>query len=71
VFERFRRLSHAGTSAVPGTGLGLYIALRFARDLGGDVTVTRAAEGPWTGARFVLRIPSELVEGHPAVLSHS
>jgi signal transduction histidine kinase len=71
VFERFRRLSHAGTSAVPGTGLGLYIALRFARDLGGDVTVTRAAEGPWTGARFVLRIPLEFVEDRPAVLAHS
>lgn len=57
IFERFHRLSEPGRAAAPGTGLGLYIARRFARDLGGELSVHRAAEGPWTGAHFVLRIP--------------
>lgn len=57
IFDRFRRLGGPGTTKVPGTGLGLYIARRFARDLGGDVWVERASEGEWTGARFVLRAP--------------
>jgi signal transduction histidine kinase len=56
VFERFRRLSDPGISEVPGTGLGLYIARRFARDLGGDVTVTRSTEAGFAGACFVLHL---------------
>ena len=52
VFERFRRLSDPGISEVPGTGLGLYIARRFARDLGGDVTVGRSNEPGFPGALF-------------------
>jgi signal transduction histidine kinase len=57
IFDRFRRLDDAGTSPVPGTGLGLYVARRFARDMGGEVSVDGAHEGPWTGARFVLHLP--------------
>ena len=60
VFDRFQRLSDPRLPSVPGTGLGLYIARRLARDLGGDLTVDaepRSAPGPWTGARFVLRLP--------------
>jgi K+-sensing histidine kinase KdpD len=54
IFERFRRLSDPGISEVPGTGLGLYIARRFARDLGGDVTVGRSTEPGFPGALFSL-----------------
>jgi signal transduction histidine kinase len=57
IFERFRRLTGAGTSRVPGTGLGLYIARRFARDLGGDVEVATGGNDGWEGSRFTLRIP--------------
>jgi signal transduction histidine kinase len=57
VFERFQRLSDPGYATVPGTGLGLYISRRFARDLGGDLVVGESLGAPWTGARFVLTLP--------------
>jgi signal transduction histidine kinase len=67
VFERFRRLSDPGLSEVPGTGLGLYIARRFARDMGGDVTVTRSTEAGFAGACFVLHLVD--LEDGAAVIS--
>lgn len=60
IFERFQRLGEPGTSRVSGTGLGLYIARRFARDLGGDITVGRSTQEPWLGARFTVRLPDVL-----------
>lgn len=56
-FQRFRRLGDPGISGVPGTGLGLYIAKRFAADLEGELTVGRSSEPGFTGARFVARLP--------------
>ncbi len=56
VFDRFRRLGEPGTSGVPGTGLGLYIVRRFARDLGGDVTIARSTEPGYGGALFALHL---------------
>lgn len=56
-FARFRRLEDSDWT-VPGTGLGLYIARRFARDIGGDVEVRRGTEPPWTGAHFSVTLPS-------------
>jgi len=38
-----------------GTGLGLWLSRRLARDLGGDLTVERSDAG---GARFVLVLPA-------------
>jgi signal transduction histidine kinase len=50
IFEKFERLP----GEEPGSGLGLYIARRLARAMGGDVNVDSA---PGQGARFVLTLP--------------
>ncbi|WNO52594.1 sensor histidine kinase [Stakelama saccharophila] len=52
IFERFERLQpqHSG-----GSGLGLYLARRLARAMGGELSVDSA---PGQGARFILRLPS-------------
>ncbi len=52
VFEKFGRVS--GTSAKPGTGLGLYIARAIAEAHGGQLEVTSA---PGLGATFTLTLP--------------
>ncbi|HEV2748633.1 MAG TPA: ATP-binding protein, partial [Allosphingosinicella sp.] len=51
IFEKFERVD---PSEPGGTGLGLYIARRLARAMGGDVTVDSA---PGQGARFTLTLP--------------
>src|SRR5204863_2307171 len=52
VFEKFGRVS--GTSAKPGTGLGLYIARAIAEAHGGQLELTSA---PGLGATFTLTLP--------------
>jgi len=52
IFEKFERLQPADGA---GTGLGLYIARRLARAMGGDLTVESA---PGQGARFTLSLPA-------------
>ncbi len=61
LFEPFER---AGTSGVVhGSGLGLYIARRLSRAMGGDLTAQSDGEGK--GARFTLELPIESQErGH-------
>ncbi|MGH6615295.1 sensor histidine kinase [Sphingomonas sp.] len=51
IFEKFERVDphEAG-----GSGLGLYIARRLARAMGGDITVDSA---PGQGARFIFTLP--------------
>jgi signal transduction histidine kinase len=51
VFEKFERL---GSTVAGGSGLGLYIARRLARAMGGDIGIDSA---PGQGARFVLTLP--------------
>lgn len=52
IFDKFERVD----SGEPGgSGLGLYIARRLARAMGGDITVDSA---PGQGARFVLTLPA-------------
>ena len=53
IFNKFERVDpyEAG-----GSGLGLYIARRLARAMGGDVTVDSA---PGQGARFVFTLPRD------------
>ena len=60
VFQRFHRVVDPRRSAVPGTGLGLYITRRFVLDVGGEIEVCSADEPGWTGAHFKVRIPSAL-----------
>ena len=52
VFAKFERID---TTEPGGSGLGLYIARRLARAMGGDLTVDSA---PGQGARFVLTLPA-------------
>ena len=51
VFEKFERVDPTEPG---GTGLGLYIARRLARAMGGDLSVDSA---PGQGARFSLTLP--------------
>lgn len=52
IFDKFERVDPHEPG---GSGLGLYIARRLARAMGGDVTVDSA---PGQGARFVFTLPS-------------
>ena len=51
IFDKFERVDPTEPG---GTGLGLYIARRLARAMGGDIIVDSA---PGQGARFVLTLP--------------
>ena len=51
IFEKFERVD---PTEAGGNGLGLYIARRLARAMGGDLTVESA---PGEGARFTLTLP--------------
>ena len=53
IFEAFFRGSDSLSSSVQGSGLGLTLARRMARDQGGDVTFQRREGG---GSIFTLRI---------------
>jgi len=52
IFEKFERVDE---SEPGGSGLGLYIARKLARAMGGDITVDSA---PGQGARFMLTLPT-------------
>jgi len=52
VFEKFERID---PSEIGGSGLGLYIARRLARAMGGDLSVTST---PGAGATFTLTLPA-------------
>jgi signal transduction histidine kinase len=55
IFDKFERVD---TNEAGGSGLGLYIARRLARAMGGDITVDSA---PGLGARFALILPADAV----------
>ena len=55
VFEKFFRADDSLTAHVPGSGLGLSIARRLARDLGGDLVCRARAGG---GACFEFTLPT-------------
>jgi signal transduction histidine kinase len=55
VFREFYRVDDSLASGVQGTGLGLTIARRIARDHGGDITCAPRDGG---GTDFVVRLPA-------------
>lgn len=61
IFDRFFKSDES--RAFGGSGLGLSIARQHARSLGGDVTVTNAAEG---GACFTISLPTGLTGPGPS-----
>ncbi len=54
IFEKFHRVDHSLTAQQPGVGLGLTIARRILRDLGGDLLYQPRAGG---GSCFILVVP--------------
>ncbi len=60
LFQPFSQVDASQTRRFSGTGLGLAISRRFARMLGGDISVDSA---PGDGSAFTLRIPMGDVSG--------
>jgi signal transduction histidine kinase len=54
IFEKFRQIDSSGTRAFEGTGLGLYIAKKYAELLGGELSVTSELG---KGSTFTLFMP--------------
>jgi PAS domain S-box-containing protein len=63
VFEEFYQVEGGLARSSGGTGLGLAIARRFARLMGGDITVQSQ---PGEGAEFVVTLPAARGAGVPA-----
>ncbi len=53
IFEKFHRIDNSLTSKQPGSGLGLSIARRILRDLGGDL---QYMPGEKSGSCFIIKI---------------
>lgn len=55
IFQKFERGDSANKVNVKGTGLGLYVALKMAEVMGGDITAH--SEGEEKGSRFTIELP--------------
>ena len=60
VFEEFQQVDSSNTRKYKGTGLGLPIARKLARMLGGDLTVSSELG---QGSTFTMTIPAKLPQG--------
>jgi signal transduction histidine kinase len=54
IFEAFYRAHDSLSSGIQGSGLGLTLAQRVAREHGGEISFERRQDG---GSRFTLRLP--------------
>jgi len=63
LFEPFAQVEGSSTRKYGGTGLGLALAYRFARMMGGDILVQST---PGAGSTFTLRLPLQVSEQKPA-----
>lgn len=64
VFEAFKQVDGSITREYGGTGLGLSISLRFARLMGGSLTLEKTSED---GSTFILSIPKEPAVENPGL----
>lgn len=65
IFKKFYRASQEGQKREKGTGLGLFVCVRFAQGMGGRVWIERTA--PKEGTTFAVSLPtSPAVECEPA-----
>jgi signal transduction histidine kinase len=55
IFQKFERANNANSVNISGTGLGLYVALKMAEAMGGDITAH--SEGDSKGSRFTIEMP--------------
>lgn len=55
LFGKFSRASNANSVNTSGTGLGLYVALKMAQQMGGKITCT--SEGDGKGSTFTFELP--------------
>lgn len=55
IFQKFERADGASRVNTSGTGLGLYVALKMAESMGGDITAH--SEGDGKGSRFTIEMP--------------
>jgi signal transduction histidine kinase len=62
VFEKFYRAPRSLTTAVRGSGLGLYISRRYVEAMGGKIWLEKAV--PNEGSTFTFYLP--LVDEPPA-----
>jgi signal transduction histidine kinase len=63
IFEAFYRAHDSLSSGIQGSGLGLTLAQRLAREHGGEIIYERRQGG---GSRFTFRIPMERMPDHGA-----
>jgi signal transduction histidine kinase len=55
LFHKFSRADNANSVNVSGTGLGLFVALKMAQAMGGDITCQ--SEGDGKGSTFTIELP--------------
>ena len=67
IFDEFRQVDGTSTRAYGGTGLGLAISRKFARNLGGELTVQSTVG---EGSRFLLELPQVLPGSGGLVTDH-